>query len=239
MSHNRLTKVKKYLVKFESDRAPTRHSVQEIIISLHTNNVSMKADVSFMENGEKITIPMSTFIYTIETALGHSLPRPKHTRLLPKLHELGDKYTAFVDSYEMSPISVVNDIDIARNTFTFHLWEDDDKEREINAYFTTNGMIISGNNVESGRWSVAELENHEYITFQQPGMWGEITHAKRVRRAVDISIDDVCFNLRMYVLHDETTGLLYLQEACSMFQNIDGKIKMADFEGNWKLWGSN
>jgi hypothetical protein len=233
-----LDDAKKYLVKFDSDRVMKPHSVQEIIMSLHTNNVSMKADVSFMENEERITLPMSTFVLTIEATLGQPLPRPKRTRLVPKKHELGE---IFVDSYEMAPISVVDDIDLADNTFTFHVWDEhEDKEREINTYFTSNGRIISGNNVDSGRWSVVDLESPEYIAFQQPGMWGQITHAKHVMRAVYISIDDLCFNLMMFVLHDESTGLLYLQERESIFHNVGGKIKMMDFKGkNWKLWGSN
>ncbi len=157
------------------------------------------------------------------------------TRAIPTVDDLEEGYSQrFVDSYETAPISVVDETAIADKTFTFYT-----QDQEVTVYLTAEGMMLR-NGQRYGAWSVEPLERPDYTTFQQPGKWTQLVHQRVVDRVILMSFGGNRSPTveQMVVLRDDSTGLIYLQERNSAFQNINGEIVMANFYGEKTIWGS-
>jgi hypothetical protein len=151
------------------------------------------------------------------------------TRAIPNVEDLEEGYNQmFTDSYETSPISVVEEMAIVDKTFTFH------GACTETMLFTATGAILR-NGQEYGKWSVEPLERPAPTRIQQPGKWTQLV-VHLVGKVILISFGD--YKLQMVVLRDESTGRLYLQERDSGFHNADGEIVMANGCGERTIWGS-
>ena len=158
------------------------------------------------------------------------------TRAIPTVEDLEEGYNQmYTDSYETAPISVVDETAIKNKTFTFYIWDEEGDCTET-VYLTAQGTILR-NNVEYGEWSVMPLERPDYTTFQQPGKWTHLVHQRVVDKVILMSLGGPTVE-QMVVLRDDSTGRIYLQEMFSAFQNIGGKIVMANFYGEKTIWGS-
>jgi hypothetical protein len=165
------------------------------------------------------------------------------TRAIPNVEDLEEGYSQmYTDSYETSPISLVDERAIVDKTFTFHVWVAE-KSRICTktGCLTAGGLVLDEFGQRCGAWRVEPLERTAYTTFQQPGKWTQLVHLKDVNKVVILSLGvSVGEHMvaEMVVLRDDSTGRFYLQERNSAFQNIDGEIVMANFYGERTIWGS-
>ena len=103
-------------------------------------------------------------------------------------------------------------------------WEDN---RQIHMLFTPEGNVTDESAEIIGTWRI-EKEG-SFALYQDKRDWHTI-YRKKVRRRVRLEMTGGVTR-NMYVLHDTTTSLYYLQEELAYFQVIDGKATMADISG--------
>jgi len=185
-----------------------------------------------------------------ETKFGRKMPKPSdldgmvkpsasvlfeqcHNNCRYLLKNRSAKTEASSGKLQLDPTSVLLTKKLLVDTENPWLWKDWRTGDERKIYFWEDGTIFSDGRF-FGYWNLNNLVTG-IAMYQQPDDWTTLCRSnlcERIEITLNYFVDeDDVGAVFMYILVEHETGMHYLQQDCSYFQNIDGKVMLADVFG--------